>query len=651
MESSTAREVVLLCPPDEKSDKNSHTQGESVTNTDICLLKGSNPNLLHRIGASSTRSDSASTVESNLWDQFSAVHSEASPASFNDLLAESELNVTERCGRPSDSDDEGHNTLRLPYVKYSELVLTKAMGSNYHDDARNTNAERILSNDSDENDVSIKQPGASSKSVDEDINSDFEDDDFDSDDDEWGGEPDKIETAVLMNVSDLNLAASLIMELHKDRVHSEARRIGGWQKGIVTYQTTSGSGENSRQSFANSSAGQRPSQSRKKQRFASSRRKGSDDGDGERDEGEGSGSPENHDDGSISGEQRGRYACPFNKSEPDRFCSNPVTGDQYRVCESGYKTIQRLKEHIKRKHLLIQCERCYTNFSGKGKAIEDSVRDLRRHRQQLEPCAVGSSESNSGVNMEQWTLLDRSGGRKRQKISEVEKWFNIWDTIYPGRPRPLHPWAERTTIGIRSLPAPANSQDFASLFQRFLDHGTISGNIQFIQGQEVLMKSRLSSLAQRAYSLHMSLNDTPSLGNSSSSGQTATQITMPATPVMSNPNLTSVAQRHRSVPKMARQNSQPMILREPQPQYRMIQPQMPPGMSYGPPNFPGYGANQLTRVSSNPMTGPSQALVLEQPEYHWSYGNMSSSWGGFEYPLHIDTESTDLTYIQQNEQN
>ncbi|KAI0845426.1 hypothetical protein F5Y00DRAFT_272862 [Daldinia vernicosa] len=643
MESSTTRDMMLLCPPDEAARKNLHAQDESEANTDICLLKSSTPNLLQRVGALSTRSDSPSTVESVCWDQSSAVYSEASPASFkDDLFIETELNVTERCGRSSDSDDGIRNPPQIPDIHDFHNVTPST---------RNADEKRILSNNNNNDNTSQNRLRETGQSRHEETSSEFEDDDFDSDDeednDDWAGEPDKIETAVLMNVPDLEFAASLIMDLHKDRVHSEARRIGGWQKGVVTYQNSPGAGESSRQSFVNPNAGQRSSKSHKKQRLSRSRGGSSDDGDGERDDGEGSGSPENHDDGSISGEQRGRYACPFNKSAPTIFCSNPITGDQFRVCESGYKTIQRLKEHIKRKHLLIQCERCYKNFSGKGKAIEESVAELKTHRQQPEPCAVGSSESNSGINMEQWTLLDRSGGKKRKKISEVEKWFNIWETIFPEKLRPRHPWAERTTLGMKSLPVPANTQRFTNLFQKFLDHGIMSGSIQFIQGQELLMKSRLNSLAQKAYNLHMDLDDAPSLGNSSSSGQTATQIAMPTTPVINNPNM---AQRHIPVPKMSRQNSQPMLIREPQAQYRILPPQIPPGMTYGPQNFPGYGGNQLTRVPPNPMPGPSQALVLDQPEFHWSYGNMSNSWPGFEYLPHMDAENPDLSYIQQNEQ-
>lgn len=79
------------------------------------------------------------------------------------------------------------------------------------------------------------------------------------------------------------------------------------------------------------------------------------------------------------------------------------------------------------------------NFSGKGKAEEQSLMELRRHRQQPASCTLAIQETNNGVSMEQWTLLDRSGGKKRQKKSEVEKWFDIWDTIYPGVAHPAHP--------------------------------------------------------------------------------------------------------------------------------------------------------------------------------------------------------------------
>ncbi|KAI8961171.1 hypothetical protein F5Y11DRAFT_366972 [Daldinia sp. FL1419] len=635
---------MILYQPDDKGES-LHAQGKPGANTDFCLVESSTANLLNRVGASPALSESPSIVES-VWDGSSDVYS-GSPASCkDDFFTEPEINVTERYGRPPDNDGEVHNQIPLPGFLVPE-------GPDFYDaipSVGNSNARRLLSDNDDKNNTFRDRAFPTSRNKHEDIGSEFEDDDFDSDDeyddDEWGGEPDRIEAAVLTNVSDLGFAAALIMELHKDQVHNEARRIGGWQRGVVTCQSSSGLGESSRQPFIDPSTSQRAPNSRKKQRLSRSRGEGSDDGDGERDDGEGSGSPENHDDGSISGEQRGRYACPFNKYDPTRFCSNSITEDQYRVCESGYKTIQRLKEHIKRKHLLIQCERCYKNFSGKGKAIEESVAELKMHRQQPEPCAVGSSETNLGVNMEQWTLLDRSGSKKRKKISEVEKWFiygRQFILVHPARLILVR--AERTTTGMKSFPATGNTQGFARLFQMFLDHGSRSGDIQFVPGQEILMKSRLNSLAQRAYNLHVDLNETPCFGNSSSSGQTATQITMPKTPVMGNPNLTP---RHISVPKMSRQNSQPMLLREPQP-FRMLPQQIPPTMTYGPQNYPGYGGNQLTRVPPNPMPGPAQPLVLDRPEFHWQqpYAALANSWSEYEY---LDTDNPSLPFIPQSEQ-
>ncbi|KAI1413100.1 hypothetical protein F5Y13DRAFT_31073 [Hypoxylon sp. FL1857] len=647
---SLPRDLRASSSPTERT-KNFAIETGPGGNSDIRPVKNPISNSIHRTGTFSTRSDTPSTVES-LWDLSSAVHSVASPASYKEYFSfESDLQAADQCERRSDSDDSRSDVSRIAEIR----DRPNGLRSNDNDIRMSFNSPR----DKYENDAPHSQNDRVASNFDrsrpQEAGSEFEDDDFDSDDeehdDEWGGEPDRIETAVLKSVEDLAFAAWLVVELHKDKAHSEAWRIGGWQRGVANCQKSPDSGGSSRQSYGDSNGDRKSSRSHKRRRFSKSQGRGSDDGDGEeRDDGEGNGSPENHDDGSASGDPRGRYACPFNKSDPALFCSNPITGDQYRVCESGYKTIQRLKEHIKRKHLLIQCERCYKNFSGKGKATEESLAELRRHRQQPEPCAVGNFEVNMGISVEQWTLLDKSGGKKRQKISEVQKWFTIWETIYPEKPHPPHPWAERTTLGIRQLPALANTQSFANLFQKFLDHGTMSGDIQFIPGQEQLMKSRLNSLALKAYSVHTDLNDTPSLGNSSSSDQTTTQAALPMTPVLHSSNLTSMAQRQISGSKINRHGSQPLLMRDSQNQFGILQPQLPTSISYGSQNFPSYGGSQLARVSPS-VPGPPQALVLEQPDFDWSFSNMNQDWAGLQYPLQVDPENQDMSFMPQNEQN
>lgn len=183
----------------------------------------------------------------------------------------------------------------------------------------------------------------------EETDSDIDDDDLDSDieelhDDEWSGEPDRIETAVLANVEDLEFAAWLIIQLHRDQAQRKAQKIGGWQKGVVSCQGSSGSGESQRQASISSSGDQRSSNPRKRKRTSESDDRFSDDGDGEeRDDGEGNGSPVNQDDDLTSGNVTRKYACPFNKLDPNRFGSNTTPNNEFRVCESGSKNIQRLK--------------------------------------------------------------------------------------------------------------------------------------------------------------------------------------------------------------------------------------------------------------------------------------------------------------------
>ncbi|KAI0895636.1 hypothetical protein F4806DRAFT_496550 [Annulohypoxylon nitens] len=502
------------------------------------------------VGTASTRSNTPSTIES-LFDNVSAATSVASPSSMREYpFLTTELQVPTQCYRRYDSED---NIFRIPeLMDTSDNLRFDTSACDIPSIPPGNEYARILP-------IRSMKQANNIDPVRREGGSDFEDDvesNYDDDDDEWSGEPDRIERAVLTNVEDLEFAAWLIVGLHKDQNHREERRIGGWQRGIIKYQNSPESGEGSQHIHLGSGGDNEHHRSRKRRRLSNSRCRGSDDGDGEdRDDDEGNGSPENHDEGSIPEEPRGRYACPLNKSDPVKFCSNPVTGDQYRVCESGFKTIQRLKEQIKRKHLIIQCERCNMNFSGKGKAEEQSLMELRRHRQQAASCTLAIQETNDGVSMEQWTLLDRSGGKKRQKKSEVEKWFDIWDTIYPGVAHPAHPWAERTTPGVKPMPAQAYSQDFTSLFQRFLDHGTMSGNIQFLPGQEQLIRSRLSNYVLRAYNIHTALRDTPSLGNSSSSGQTATQV-MPTTPIMPSSNMPNTTTRQLISPKNSRHGGQ-----------------------------------------------------------------------------------------------
>lgn len=447
------------------------------------------------ISPSSTRSNSPSTCASEVFDNSTTTGSVASPATVN-TYPMSELHIAEPFEKPSDSNDQFGNEHSCPHrfpipkprlVNYipfhsatfisfftslpGHWILTVVMyrnipGSSLSDVVDAVQGQLPTAGDPASNDAPrgqtkdfIRLPGDGRL---EETESDFDDDDLDSDgeefyNDEWSGEPDKIEAAVLANVEDLEFAAWLIMELHRDQAHNEAQRIGGWQKGVVNCRGSPGSGESQGQTSVSSYEGRASSNSRKRRRVSESDDRYSDDGDGEeRDDGEGNGSPVNQDDSLTSGNVPRKYACPFNKLDPSRFRGNSISDNEFRICESGCKNIQRVKyesttrlngtvlifprEHIKRKHVVIQCERCFRNFSEKGRKKEDSVAELAKHRREPEPCALGNPrEANLGINMDQESLLNESRGKKRQKISDVDKWFNIWKVLFPNKPQPSHP--------------------------------------------------------------------------------------------------------------------------------------------------------------------------------------------------------------------
>lgn len=288
-------------------------------------------------------------------------------------------------------------------------------------------------------------------------------------------------------------------------------------------------------------------------------------------------------------------------------------------------------------------------------------------------CAPGAAVPSLGINPDQLALLDRSGSKRKQKLSEVQKWFGIWDTIYPGQARPPHPCelssykhstvfvliivflpgAERTTPGIKPQPASAYEKNFFDLFKKSLQHHTNSGNILFMPEQEPLMIERVISLVQKVYNVHTNLNDTPSLVNTSSSGQTETQINVPTTPGLETQNLRNIAQRQVLTPKLKKHGSQPMFMPEShastamdldsQAQFSILPSQISTNMAYGSQNFPGYGGRQ---VPATALPGPSQPPSMQQPGFDYFMGN---DWSELHYNLPADPDNQDILYMTQNQ--
>jgi len=196
-----------------------------------------------------------------------------------------------------------------------------------------------------------------------DSNSDMsEDEDEESDEDEnaednnWSGQEGNLEAMVLEVLGeDLALAAHLIPMLHKTHYLQFKKdiklKVGPWASN-VTVAATGGVSSGQSQS-PDTSSGNGTGNPRKRQRRSDGYRRNPDEEDDEeedddeeenRDPKGGAGNGEN-----SSPQEVPRLACPFNKENPSKYCTQHTAVDQarmvdYRTCAGpGFKSISRLK--------------------------------------------------------------------------------------------------------------------------------------------------------------------------------------------------------------------------------------------------------------------------------------------------------------------
>jgi hypothetical protein len=177
--------------------------------------------------------------------------------------------------------------------------------------------------------------GAKSTGAETDRGSDCDDEE----DDEWSGEADKIEAAVLASVPDLKHAAWLIVDLYREYVRDEECKIGGWQEGVTKCQGSQES-PGSQQPFEGyQNYSSRSRRKRRRHDYGSD----NDDG-GDKDDEDRGGSPPRLEESPRAIPARTRkFACPFYKLNPQRYCENETTRTHFRVCRSGFVGIRRVK--------------------------------------------------------------------------------------------------------------------------------------------------------------------------------------------------------------------------------------------------------------------------------------------------------------------
>ncbi|KAK0705658.1 hypothetical protein B0H67DRAFT_388929 [Lasiosphaeris hirsuta] len=318
----------------------------------------------------------------------------------------------------------------------SSLRNAVSAGEGERPEAENTETNQF---ESQETDTSDSECETAKKSDDE------TDLDTDDDDNEWSGQNGNLESVVIAAVEgDLGLAAHLIPLLHRDFSLALKSKVESWQCTTAHGSTADGSpnGSGAKSSYAETLPDQSPGMSRKRRRTGSDERarKAVGGWDGE-DEDEEDDSKDPSPPG--TGEPQQLLACPFHKRDSVKYGiqhGNSGSGKKhkYRACTGpGFKSIQRLKEHLKRVHSPVQCERCHEIFPGTDRAA--CLARLAEHRKMDKSCELGDSSKKEGIDEAQWAALDKQNRRKNQETHRVEKWFEIWDVLFPAVTRPKSP--------------------------------------------------------------------------------------------------------------------------------------------------------------------------------------------------------------------
>jgi hypothetical protein len=68
---------------------------------------------------------------------------------------------------------------------------------------------------------------------------------------------------------------------------------------------------------------------------------------------------------------------------------------------------------------------------------------LEIHRQLVAPCERKENILKEGISDSQWAKLEKKKNSKQSKeVSRVDKWWEMWDILFPDVPRPETPCKE-----------------------------------------------------------------------------------------------------------------------------------------------------------------------------------------------------------------
>lgn len=116
------------------------------------------------------------------------------------------------------------------------------------------------------------------------------------------------------------------------------------------------------------------------------------------------------------------FPCPFFKRDPNKYCG---------CLPFRLTRIKDVKQHLYRKHSKSNsyCPRCWLTF--------DTTDERDRHARSAS-CTLRSDALFDGITDQQKRLFRNYGSRGKPV---EDQWFEIWDILFPGLPRPVSPYA------------------------------------------------------------------------------------------------------------------------------------------------------------------------------------------------------------------
>ncbi|KAK7937514.1 uncharacterized protein PG986_014382 [Apiospora aurea] len=159
------------------------------------------------------------------------------------------------------------------------------------------------------------------------------------------------------------------------------------------------------------------------------------------------------------------FACPLWAAYKERYAPNSICASR------GWMEIPRLKEHLYRFHYQTSCDRCLETFK--------QDKDLVVHRRQAIPCQRKDNRSRDpvvqGIGQDTMSMLK---SRKRSSCQNAEeKWFEIWDIMFPHRGRPDTSYNLDVDLMPRSVAAPTlDCESPSSWWDSFAEH--LSSSLQ-----------------------------------------------------------------------------------------------------------------------------------------------------------------------------